>query len=210
MSKKSRRQQSVGEEIGNSVTHGIAFILGVIATVMMIIKADTQLEYIGCSIFGFGIMILYLMSCLYHSFKLGTTVKQVFKRFDHLSIYLLIGGTFAPLLLCAVRQPLGYVFFAVQWLLIIIGVILKSISPSKHHKMHVALYLLIGWSGLFLMSDLILIDMSLCLLILFGGIVYSLGVVFYASNFKYAHFAWHFFCIGGTLLHFLGVYLYVL
>ncbi len=210
MGKKVRRQQTLGEEIGNSVTHGIAFILGLIGTILMIIKADTTLEYIGCIIFGFGLIMLYLMSCLYHSFNFATTVKQVFKRFDHLSIYLLIGGTFAPLLLCAVRQPLGYIFFAVQWLLIVIGIVLKSISPSRHHKMHVLLYLLIGWSGLFLMSDLILIDMNLCLLILFGGVVYSLGVVFYASDFKYAHFAWHFFCIGGTLLQFLGIYMYVL
>ncbi len=208
--KRTLRPQFLGEEIGNAITHGIGFIMGVIGTIFLLIKSDTAAEYVGSAIFGFGMMMLYIMSCFYHAFKNGSTVKNVFKRFDHLSIYLLIGGTFAPILLCAASQPKGLIFFIIQWCIIAFGVVLKSINTKKYHVLHVVLYLLLGWSGLIFMPDLMALSTNLFMLILLGGIIYSLGVAFYAAQFKYAHFIWHFFCIAGTMVHFFAIYTYLL
>ncbi|MFI3252168.1 MAG: hemolysin III family protein [bacterium] len=202
--------QTLGEEIGNSITHGLMFAAGVVFLILLLIKSDQTVEYVASAIFGASMMMLYLMSCLFHSFKNDTTVKNVFQRFDHLSIYLLIGGTFAPLLLCVVKWPLGLVFFIVQWVLIFIGVVLKAINTQKHHKVHIGLYLAIGWSGILFVPELYSVEPMLCYLILAGGLVYSGGILFYIAKWKFAHFIWHFFCIGGTFLHFLAIYLYVL
>lgn len=208
--KRVSRPQTLGEEIGNSITHGIGFIAGIVGTILLLIKADTVAEYIGCTIFGMGMMTLYLMSCLYHSFKNGTLVKRIFKRFDHLSIYLLIGGTFAPILLCVIERPVGIIFFVVQWILILIGVILKAINTQKYHVLHIILYLLLGWCGIFFVGQLVAISPNLFLYVLLGGLSYSIGVAFYASKFKYSHFVWHFFVLGGTVLQFIGIYQYIL
>lgn len=207
--RKRLRKQSLGEEIWNAITHGIGALAGVVALILLLIKSDSPREYISSSIFGFGIILLYLMSCLYHAFKNDSVVKSVFKRFDHLSIYILIGGTFAPILLCYVDEVIGLVFFIIQWILIIVGVTLKAINTSKLHKLHICLYLAIGWSGLFFISDL-LKNPGLFGCILGGGFIYSIGVLFYIGRMKYNHVYWHFFCLAATLVQFLGIYLFIL
>lgn len=202
--------ETLGEEIGNSISHGIGCLLGIVALVLLLIKSDTGIEYLASIIFGVSMIMLYLSSCLFHSFKNGTTVKRIFQRFDHLSIYLLIGGTFAPILLCLASWPRGIIFFTIQWILIIAGVVLKAINTKKYHVLHIILYLAIGWSGLLFLGELMDVSLTLFWLILGGGIVYSVGILFYISTWKFAHFVWHFFCIAGTLLHFLGIYLYII
>ncbi len=212
MEKEERKRmgdQTVGEEIGNSITHGIGCLMGIAGLIILLIKADSLTEYLAGIIFGVSIIMLYLMSCLFHAFKNGSTVKNIFQRFDHLSIYLLIGGTFAPILLCLAERPLGIIFFIVQWVLIIAGVVLKAINTSKHHKLHIILYLAIGWSGLAFVGQMFRTSPSLFWLILCGGLSYSIGVLFYIAKWKFAHFVWHFFVMGGTILHFIGIYLYI-
>lgn len=207
---KLSRPQSLGEEIGNAITHGLGFVAGLVGMIFLLAKSNTALEYLSSVIFGVGMMMLYLSSCLYHAFRYGTTVKRIFKRFDHLSIYLLIGGTFAPILLCAVEQPKGIIFFIIQWCLIALGVVLKSINTQKYHLLHMLFYLGIGWSGLFFMGELLQSSVYLFSMILIGGVTYSVGIIFYATNFKYSHFIWHFFCLGGTIVQFLAIYNYIL
>lgn len=212
MEKEKRKRlggQTVGEEIGNSITHGIACLMGIVGMILLLIKSDSSIEYLAALIFGISMSLLYLSSCLFHSFKEGSVVKSIFQRFDHLSIYLLIGGTFAPILLCLAEWPRGLIFFIVQWTLILVGVVLKAINTSKHHVIHIILYLAIGWSGLFFLGELSEVSLALFWLILSGGIVYSVGILFYIARWKFAHFVWHFFCIAGTLLHFIGIYLYI-
>ncbi len=208
--RKRLAPQTLGEEIGNSITHGLGFAAAIIGTIFLLIKAQGAREYLACSIFGVGMMMLYLASCLYHSFKNDTTVKRIFKRFDHLSIYLLIGGTFAPILLCCVDETFGLIFFIIQWVIIIFGVVLKAVNTQKHHKLHVILYLLIGWSGLAFIGQLLENSVGLFWCILGGGFVYSIGILFYIARFKYAHFIWHFFCLAGTAIQFFGIYFYIL
>ncbi len=208
--KRKSRPQTLGEEIGNAVTHGLGFIAGIVGTILLLVKSNTTPEYVGSAIFGAGMITLYLMSCLYHAFRNDTTVKRIFKRFDHLSIYLLIGGTFAPILLCVIEWPLGLVFFILQWILITIGVVLKAINTQKYHVLHIILYLMLGWSGMFFVGQLISVSPMLFLYVLLGGLAYSIGVIFYASKFKYSHFVWHFFVLAGTVLQFIGIYQYIL
>lgn len=211
MNTKYKRPQSIGEEIGNSITHGVGFLLSVVASVLMIIKCDNWQTYVGVILFSLSMMMLYLFSCLYHSFKNGSKVKRVFKRFDHLSIYLLISGTFAPILLAGIGSTVAYVMFAIQWFLTILGIISKCIWPNKYGKLHVVIFLIIGWSGVFLLKDLYAISPILLWYIIGGGISYSIGVIFYALyNTKYFHFIWHFFVLLGTILQFIGIYFYIL
>lgn len=156
-------------------------------------------------------IILYTMSCLYHAFLNGSTVKAVFKRFDHVSIYLLIGGTFAPIFLIVLPSPLKWIMLAAQWIVIIVGIVLKSVRVHKFQKLHLAMFLALGWSGLFFMVDLYVFAPQSFWLILGGGISYTIGVIFYALRpFKYSHFIWHLFVMGGTVLQFFAVYSYLL
>lgn len=206
-----KKTQSLGEEIGNSITHGIGFLLALVGTILLLIKANNALEYVASSIFGIGLMLLYINSSLYHAFKKDTTVKRVFKRFDHISIYILISATFAPILLLVVKGKLALYFFIGQWILTIIGVISKAVWPTKFQILHIILFLLIGWSGLFFISQIYSFSPLLMLFIALGGVSYTIGVLFYAVfSFKFHHFLWHLFVLGGSILHFLGVYLFIL
>ncbi|MGI6714283.1 MAG: PAQR family membrane homeostasis protein TrhA [Bacilli bacterium] len=203
--------QSLGEEIANAITHGIGALFGVVALILMLIKAQDTVAKVTVTVFGLGIILLYSMSCLYHSFKKDTRVKRVFKRFDHLSIYILIGATYTPIYLIAVDQPLGYILTAVIWAIIILGVVFKAIWIKKFAMVHLILYLILGWNGVFIFRGVYQIAPAALWLILTGGVIYSLGVLFYSLRpFKYAHFIWHIFCIAGTFTHFLAIYLYII
>ncbi len=207
--RKRLRKQSLGEEIWNAITHGLGAIAGIVGLVLLLVKSDEPREYVGSAIFGTGMILLYLMSCLYHAFRNDSKVKSVFKRFDHLSIYILIGGTFAPILLSYVDHTVGIIFFIIQWIIIVVGVVLKAINTSKFHKLHIILYLALGWSGVFFLGDLLKTP-GLFICILGGGLVYSIGVLFYIGRMKYNHVMWHFFCLVATLIQFLGIYLFIL
>ncbi len=200
------RPQSILEEIGNAVTHGLGFIFGIVAFILLLVKSNTLEDYLGAFFFGISIMVLYLMSCLYHSFKNGSKVKKVFRIFDHTSIYILIGGTFAPILLCEIGGKFGWLFFYIQWGIILIGMILKIININRFKAFHMIMYLLLGWSGLMFMPSLLCENTPLFWLILSGGITYSAGIIFFAFDYKAFHFIWHFFVIFGTVLHFIGIY----
>lgn len=214
---KLDKKQTLGEEIANAISHGVMAIFGIVAMTLMLVKSDSTLEVVASILFGFGMINLYTMSTLYHAFFHPTT-KGVFKRFDHLSIYILIGGSFAPalLLLPGLREPVignldyGWLLFIVQWITIIIGVVFKSIWIKRFKVIHVILYLMMGWSALAFISQLLAFSEGAFWFILFGGIAYSLGVIFYAlPKVKYFHFVWHIFCAIGTILQFFAYYIYL-
>jgi hemolysin III len=150
------------------------------------------------------------MSTLYHSFRNGTIVKNVFKRFDHISIYCLIGSTFAPVFILVVDKPMGWILLAVQWALIIFGIVLKAVKINKFAYLHLMSYLIIGWSGLGFFGPLYSVSQGAFFLILAGGLSYTIGVFFYAVRlFKFSHMVWHIFVFGGTVCHFLAFYLFL-
>lgn len=204
------RQQTTLEEIGNAVTHGLGFVFGIVALILLLVKANTGIEYFSVFFYSIGLMILYIMSCLYHSFKHGSKVKRVFRRFDHSSIYLLIGGTYAPILLLQIGGLWGWVMFGIQWTCILLGIIFKAIDPTKYFKFHLIIYVILGWSGIFFMPQIFSDNRILFWLILSGGFAYSGGILFFVEKFKSAHFIWHFFVIFGSVLHFIGIYGFLL
>lgn len=216
---KENGNQTLGEEIANAISHGIMAIFGVVALILLLLKATTTIEIIAAIIFGSGIIMLYTMSTLYHAFPNGKT-KRIFKRLDHLSIYILIGGTFAPplLLLQGLREPIfgieflqkGLTLFTIQWILIAIGIVFKSVWIKKFSKLHVFIYLAMGWSALSFVGILLEYDKAAFYLVLLGGIAYTIGVIFYAlPKIKYFHFIWHIFTAIGTILQFIAIYNYI-
>lgn len=212
---KTKRNQTVGEEIANSVSHGVMAIFGIVALILLLVKSTSGWMVTSSLIFGLSMIMLYLMSTLYHSLAF-TKAKTLFKTFDHLSIYILIGGTFAPalLLLPSLREATflglpnkGLVLFIIQWILIIIGIVFKSIWVKKYSKIHTVLFLLLGWSAVIFIADLYAYSQGAFWFILLGGVAYSIGVIFYAlSRVKYFHFIWHLWVALGTILQFIAIY----
>lgn len=217
---KNTSKQTLGEEIANAISHGLMAIFGVVALILLLVSSQTPRQYIAGIIFGVSIIILYTMSTIYHAMPSGSTAKRVFKRLDHLSIYILIGGSFAPalLLLPGLREPLlgipwlekGLVLFTIQWIFIAIGVVFKSVWIKKFAKLHVFIYLAMGWSALAFIGILLEYNKAAFYYVLFGGIAYSIGVIFYSlPKIKYFHFIWHIFTAIGTILQFIAFYGYL-
>lgn len=202
--------RSVLEEIGNAVTHGVGSLFSIFALIMMLIKQDSSIKLVSAFVYFFGMFFMFTMSCLYHSFKYGSKVKTLFRRFDYTSIYLLIGSTFAPILLVYIGGTYGIGFFIIQWIIIITGIVLVCVfGPHRLRFIHMPLYLLLGWSGLMFLPRMIQNDWQLFLFILGGGIVYTLGVIPFAIKRKVAHFIWHFFVLIGAIIHWIGIFLYI-
>jgi len=208
------RKQTTGEEIANAISHGIMGLFGLIALILLLIESTSIREYAGAILFGGSIMLLYIMSTLYHGLT-NDKAKSVFKRMDHISIYVLIGGTFAPalLLIPQLQEPflgqmsLGVFMLTIQWILIIIGTVFKAIWIKRFSTIHVIIYLLMGWSSLIFVGALLSYSPSAFIFVLLGGIAYSLGVIFYAlSKYKYFHFVWHLWTSVATILQFIAIY----
>ena len=200
---------SVGEEIFNSITHGIGTLLSVAALVILVVFAafkGSAWHVVSFSIFGSTMVLLYLSSTLYHSFT-KKKVKNLFARFDHAAIFLLIAGTYTPFVLTTLRGPLGWSLFGIIWSLAIAGVVIRSIYLTRFRKLMVAIYLLMGW--LFIVAIVPMVNNLPSLSIIFllvGGACYSLGVIFYSwRKLKYGHGIWHLFVLAGSIMHFFSV-----
>lgn len=196
------------EEIGNSVTHGVGAIFAIVAFILMCIHSQTPAEYVGAALYFFGLLTMFTMSCLYHAFAHGSAVKRLFRRFDYSCIYLLIGATFAPILLCYVGGAFGIAFLIVQWAIIVTGITLVGVfGPGRLRFVHIPLYLILGWCGLMFLPQMIAAgDISFLWFILGGGIIYSVGIIPFAMKARVAHFIWHFFVLAGAVVQWVGVY----
>jgi hemolysin III len=206
--KPEKRHQSLGEEIANSISHGVGFLGAVAVTPIMIIKAipSGAAAVVGSSIFGATMMILYLSSTLYHAFTHSKT-KRVFNIMDHGAIFLLIAGTYTPFTLGVLYGPWGWSLFGVVWGLAILGVVIKSVKGAVSSKLSTVLYLGMGWIAVIAARPLWqgLPAWGLFWLIA-GGAMYSVGVVFFVKdNLKYSHFIWHLFVLAGTACHVIAV-----
>ena len=211
---------TLGEELISSISHGVGALGGIVALVLCIIRAvhspvDPGWKLASGIVFGFNTTLLYLMSCLYHAFKVNRA-KRVFRVFDHCTIFLLIAGTYTPYTLVSLRPVdpvLAWVVFGVIWAVAITGVTLNAVSLRKFARVSVACYLLMGWMIVLAYGTMTkAIAPAGIQLLIWGGVVYSLGAILYGigSKKKYFHSIFHFFCLGGTVLHFLSIYLYVM
>lgn len=207
---KTYRQLSVGEEIINSITHGIGALLSIAAMVILIMVASRNGDIwhlVSFSIYGSSLILLYLSSTLYHSFT-NPKIKSLFARFDHISIFLLIAGTYTPILLTSIRGVWGWSLFGIIWAMAIIGAVIRSIYLHRFRKLMVAVYLVMGWMAVVAAKQIYqsLPATSLIFLVL-GGVAYSIGVIFYMwRSLKYAHGIWHIFVLAGSILHFFAIY----
>ena len=202
-------KRSALEEIGNAVTHGVGALFAVLALVLMCVAADRPVEYVGAALYSAGQLLMFTMSCLYHSFRHGGKTKRLFRRFDYSGIYLLIGATFAPILLCYSQSSFSLLFFIIQWAIIAFGISFVGIfGPAKFRAIHIPLYVLLGWCGLFFIPEMLTRgDFTLFGLVLGGGVLYSLGIIPFAMKGRAAHFIWHFFVLAGAVVQWLGIYL---
>lgn len=202
------KKTSLGELIANAISHGVGVLFAVTALILLIVKSDTTPELLSSLVFGVSMIMLYLASTLFHSFpEKMTKVFAVFQRLDHSSIFLLISGTYTPFLILVVHSTKGYILLAALWLITIIGIVFKAIWIKKYQKFHLMLYLLMGWSVIWVFPEVLDGMTPTCFMyLLIGGISYTLGVVFYVARFKYAHFVWHIFVLGGSFMHFMCVW----
>ena len=206
---------TLGEELMNSISHGIAACLGITAFVLCIVKSCNPLDgykLASSIVFGITTTMLYLMSCLYHALKVNKA-KRVFRVIDHCTIFLLIAGTYTPYTLITLRGFTGWLLFGIVWGVGILGIVLNAVSLRKFAKLSVFCYIALGWVVVFASRQLISsLDLAGLWLLLLGGIAYTIGAILYGigSKKRYFHSVFHFFCMIGTILHFFSIYLYVL
>ena len=204
------RDQSLGEEIANSISHGLGFLGAVAVTPVLIVTAvpSGAAAIVGASIFGATMIVLYLVSCLYHAFP-QNRAKRLFQIFDHGAIFLLIAGTYTPFTLGVLKGAWGWSLFGAVWGLALFGVVLKSVGGPKSGKLSTGLYLAMGWMAVVAAKPLYT-NMSAAGLfwLLAGGVMYSGGVFFFVmdNRVKYSHFIWHIFVLAGTACHVVAVF----
>lgn len=202
------KKTSLGELIANAISHGVGVFIAIAMLVVLLVRSNGTEEVLASLAFGIAMIVLYLSSTLFHSFPEGMKrVSGVFRRLDHSSIFLLITGTYTPFIILVARSLEGYILLGALWTITIIGIVFKSIWIERYHVIHLALYVVMGWSVMIIWSDISgQLGTGLGYL-LAGGISYTLGVAFYVAKFKYAHFVWHLFVLGGTINHFIAVWL---
>ena len=202
----------LGEELMNSISHGIGVLLSIAGLVLGIIKANNGLSLFAILIYMISSIILYLVSCLYHSLK-RNNAKRIFRIIDHCSIFILIAGTYTPIVLLKLPNPLGWWIFGIVWSLAIIGIVLNSIDIKRFKNISLALYLIAGWCIIFsfksLWNDMNHIGI---LLVLIGGIIYTVGAIIYGTQKKhiYMHSIFHIFCLIASIFFYISIYIYVL
>ena len=198
---------TAGEERFNAVSHGAGAVLAAAGMVLLLLRSDTPLKIMASCFYGVSMVLMMVMSSVYHAMRTGSRAKRICRRFDYTSIYLLIGGTFAPIFLVYLGGGLGITLFCVQWGVILAGVALILIfGPGRWRALHFTLYFLIGWSGLMFLPDFYANDRTLLWFILLGGLVYTLGMIPFARGRKNDHCVWHLFVLAAAALQWVGIY----
>lgn len=202
------------EEVANAITHGIGAMLSLAGLVLLIVFSSlkgTAWHIVSFTIYGVSMLLLYVCSTLVHSFKEGK-VKDLFEFFDHSSIYLFIAGTYTPLLLVAIRGPLGWSLFGIVWGIALLGVLFKAFFVKRFLFMSTIFYLIMGWLIVAAWGPLTAaVPQPGIVLLVTGGILYSLGTIFYVWRiFPYHHAIWHLFVLAGSVTHFFAILLYLL
>jgi hemolysin III len=209
----TNREQTLGEEIANSVTHGAGLLASIAGLIVMIVAALTRGDawLIGaCAVYGVTLVLLYLTSTLYHALAL-TRAKSVMRRLDHSAIYLLIAGTYTPFVLVSLRGPWGWTLFGLVWGFAVMGVTIKAVLGPRWPIVSTTLYILMGWLVVVAFGPLArTVSGGGIVWLLAGGLCYTLGVVFFAwERLRYSHAIWHLFVLGGSVCHYVAVFGYV-
>ena len=211
-----------GEEIFNMVSHIVGGALGIVALVLCVVVSFLHHDIyavVGSFIYGFSIIILYTISSIYHGITPNLPIaKRVMQVIDHCVIFILIAGTYTPIVLCSLRRenPLvAWIVFGFVWGMSVLGITLNAIDLKKYKKFSIVCYLLIGWCIVFSLNTLIrAVGIPGFLFLLFGGVAYSIGAILYViggkKGYKYMHSVFHIFVVIGTVLQFFTVFFYVI
>lgn len=214
MSDPVNTSYSTQEEIANSITHGIGVVLGIVGLIMLLSKAINAqadaMTIVSMTVYGVSIILLFTASTLYHAIPYENA-RRTLKTLDHCAIYLLIAGSYTPFLMVGLRTPLAMGLMAVIWVIALVGIVFKIAFVYKFKKLSLVTYLMMGWLSLIVIYQLALyIDMAGLVLLAVGGVVYSLGVIFYVSKrIPFNHAIWHGFVLLGCACHFFAIYLYI-
>ncbi len=210
---KEVKTQTLGEEIANSISHGVGAGLSVAALVLLIVRAvitgSGALGVVSASIYGGSLVLLYLLSCLYHALS-KTGARKVFQILDHCSIFILIVGTYTPIALCFIGGALGWTIFGINAVCMVIGIVFNAINMEKWKKASLVLYVIMGWLIVISIKSIFAFPPAALWFLVLGGVSYTVGIIFYKmKKLKFFHFIWHIFVLGGSVLQFFCVYFYV-
>jgi len=212
--KKIIRPYTFAEEVGNAISHGVMALIvlgGIAPTAIFIYLKHGALATVGTSVFMCSLFLMFLSSALYHSMTVDTRQRQVMQILDHIFIYVAIAGSYTPISLSVIGGWPGIAITSFQWIMVIFGILYKSIAKRKIPKVSLTIYLVMGWSVVFVAPLLIRnASLGMQLLLLSGGVFYSVGTYFYAKEGKkFFHLIWHFFVNLGAICHYLGILLFL-
>ena len=212
-SRPGEPQFTPGEEIANSITHGVGAVLSLAGLAALLVVGALRggaARIASFSIYGTTLVLLHLASTLYHAL-VRPKAKRVFRILDHAAIYLVIAGTYTPFAVLSVDKPMGWIVLGSIWAVAIIGITLKSVFIGRFAIMSTAAYVLMGWAGVPMIRDLYrTLPLAAIALLIGGGVAYTLGVVFYAwKRLPFAHMVWHLWVLAGACCHFVAVLTYL-
>ncbi len=205
---------STNEELANAATHGLGVLLSIAALVLMVVFSSLKgdgYHIVSSSIFGSSLILLYSMSTLYHVVQ-SPHLKRIFRKLDHSSIFLLIAGTYTPFTLVNLHGTWGWTLFGLVWGIALIGILVETFTRQQLKHLSLGLYIGMGWLILIAAGPLIEnVQTGGLLLLLSGGLFYTLGVVFYKwKSLFFNHAIWHLFVLAGSIFHFFAVFYYVI
>lgn len=199
----SAKKYTPQEQAANALTHLLGVILSVVGIWILVANSKNAIQSAVSVIFGLSLISMFLASVFYHSTTQDDKIK-FFQKLDHSAIYLLIAGTYTPGLVFALKFPMDVIMLSIIWILAVSGIILTFVG-QKSKIIRTGLYLLMGWVSVIFFKDLWAANHLTVWLLLAGGLLYSLGCVFYLSKFKFTHSIWHLFVLAGATLHYLAI-----
>ena len=216
MKKITIPKYTLGEELMNAISHGLGVLLGITALVLTVVfsaKNHNTIGIVSSCIYGSTMIIMYLMSCIYHALSPKLKAKKVFRIIDHCDIYLFIAGCYTPYCLSLIGGATGWIIFAIIWISAIVGVLLNAINLEKFQVPSMIMYLVMGWMIIFSYNSIsALLPKAGLVLLITGGISYTVGAIFcgIGAKKKYFHSIFHLFVLAGSILQFLSIAMYVI
>ena len=204
---------SIKEEIAHSITHGVGLLLSVLGLVTLLVYSNQYGDawhVVSSSIYGATLIALYASSTLYHAVTIPD-LKKMLQKLDHAAIFLLIAGTYTPFTLVNLRGGWGWTLFGMVWSIAIAGMVMELIVSKRYKRISLGLYLGLGWLVMIAIEPMLAnVASGGLLLLLAGGLFYSLGVIFYVwKTLLYHHAIWHLFVLAGSVCHYVAIYFYV-
>ena len=213
MDSKIIPRYTLGEELVNSISHGIGAALAIAGLVLLVIRSHTATGVVTSILYSVILLIMYTISCIYHALSPRLKGKEVLRNIDHSNVLLTVAGTYTPIALCLLKGSLGWTVFTIVWCITAIAITFNSINIEKYQKICLICNLIVGWSALLIIKKLIeSCPIEGLILLIGGGIVYTIGAVLYVlgKKYRYVHSLFHFFILVASILHYFFIYFYVI